>query len=186
MKKHSFTVRRIATNAVMAAIFVGLASFYFMIAGVKVTLEELPVVMSAIAFGPVDAAIVGFLGEFIDQMIHYGFTPTTLLWILPAVVRGLFIGLCIHALKKRFTTEEIFKGRKTVLVFVICAVSGVLVSVLNTFAFYIDSKLFEYYTYALIFGVFWIRIVIGITLSSVMAAVSIPVTLALKRLKLIK
>lgn len=186
MKKPYFTAQRITLDAIMIALFVGLSFLSFIVAGVKVTIEDLPVVICAVAFGPIDAAIVGFLGEFMNQMLTYGFTPTTLLWILPAVVRGLFIGICIHAMKKRHTTEEIFKTKRTIWIFVICAISGILASICNTFAYYVDSNMYGYYSYALVFGVFWIRIVIGIIASSVMAAVSIPITLALKRTRLIQ
>ena len=186
MKKSRFTVHRIALNAVMAAMFVGLSFFSFIIAGVKVTVEDLPVVISAVVFGPLDAAIVGFLGEFINQMLTYGFTPTTLLWILPAVTRGLLIGFCLWGLKRRYTTEELFKSWRTVWIFAVSAIAGVLASVLNTLAYYVDSKMFGYFNYALVFGVFWIRIALGIAFSLAMAAVSIPVTVGLKKSRLIQ
>jgi len=186
MKKQYFTARRIALDAVMIALFLGLSFFSFIIAGVKVTIEDLPVVICAVVFGPVDAAIVGFLGEFMNQMLTYGFTPTTLLWILPAVSRGLFIGVCILLMKKRFSTEEIFKTKRVILVFAICAISGILASVFNTLAYYVDSTMYGYYNYALVFGVFWVRIVLGVAVSAVMAAVSVPITLALKRARMIQ
>lgn len=186
MKKTNFTAKRIALNAIMIALFVGLSFFSVIIAGVKVTIEDLPVVICAVVFGPIDAAIVGFLGEFTNQMLTYGFTPTTLLWILPAVARGLFIGICVHFMKKRHTTEDIFRSKRVILVFVICAISGVIASVLNTLAFYVDAKMFNYYEYHMVLGVFWIRVALGIVASSLMAAVSIPITLALKRTRLIQ
>lgn len=186
MNKYSFSAKRITLNAIMAALYVGLSFFSFIIAGVKVTIEELPVVICAVAFGPVDAALVGFLGEFMNQMLTYGFTPTTLLWILPAVVRGLFTGLCLLFLKKYYTTEELFKSSHSVWVFVICAVGGALAAALNTLAYYVDSTMYGYYNYALVFGVFWVRLAIGIAASAAMAAVSIPITLALRRTRLIQ
>lgn len=186
MNKHYFSAKRITLNAIMVALYVGLSLFSFIIGGVKVTIEGLPIVICAVALGPIDAALVGFLGEFMNQMLTYGFTPTTLLWILPALVRGLFIGLCLLPMKKRYTTEEIFKTSRTVWIFVICAISGALASVFNTLAYYVDSTMYGYYNYALVFGVFWVRLAVGIAASSVMAAVSIPVTLALKRTRLIQ
>ena len=186
MKKTFFTAKRITLDAIMIALFFGLSCLSFIVAGVKVTVEDLPVVISAVIFGPIDAVLVGFLGEFLNQMLTYGFTPTTLLWILPAVVRGLFIGVFIHAMKKRHTTEAIFQTKRTIWIFIICAISGILASICNTFAYYVDSTMYGYYQYELVFGVFWVRILIGIIASSVMAAVSIPITLALKRARLIQ
>lgn len=181
-----FSARRIALDAIMVALYVGLSFFSPIIAGVKVTIEGLPVVMSAIIFGPADAILVGFLGEFINQMMTFGFTPTTLLWIAPAVLRGLFIGICMNAMKKRLTTEEIFKTKWVILVYAICAVSGIIASIVNTFAYYVDSTMYGYYVYELVFGVFWIRVLVGIAASTIMAVVSAPIALALKRTRLIQ
>ena len=186
MQNKRFSARRIAVNAILVALYVGLSFFAPIIAGVKVTFEGLPVVICAVALGPVDAVAVGFLGEFMNQMLTYGFTPTTVLWILPAVVRAAFIGLCMLPMRKRHTTEEIFKTRRVALVIVICAISGALASVFNTLAYYVDSKMLGYYNYWMVLGVFWIRVLVGVIVSSAMAVVSVPVTLALKRAKLIR
>ena len=35
------------------------------------------VILCAIVFGPVDAAIVGGVAELLNQMLTFGFTPTT-------------------------------------------------------------------------------------------------------------
>ena len=186
MKKTYFTTRRITFNAIMIALFVCLAFFQFIIAGVKVTFEDFPVIICAIIFGPLDAAIVGFLGKFLEQLLTYGLTPTTILWILPAVVRALFIGFCLLPIKKRFTQEHIFRSVRIVWVFIICGISGALAAALNTLAYYVDSKMLGYYDYKLVLGVFWIRISLGIAFSTIMAAITSPIALALKRAKLIK
>ena len=47
--------------------------------------------------------------------------------------------------------------------------------------FYVDAKMFHYYEYHMIFGVFWIRIASGIISSLLMAIVALPVVAALKR-----
>ena len=181
MKKQRFSTKRIAICAVLTAIYIGLSMFSFIIGGVKVTIEGLPVIVAAVVLGPINAAIVGFLGEFMNQMLTYGFTPTTLLWTLPAVARGLFVGICLKAVNK----SGRFPGWRGVAFFAICALSGMIASCFNTLAYYVDSKMFGYYNYALVLGAFWIRLAVGVVASSVMAAVTIPVTLALRRAKLI-
>ena len=37
--------------------------------------------------------MVGAVGGFLNQMLTYGFTVTTLMWIFPNAVRGLLVGL---------------------------------------------------------------------------------------------
>ena len=63
----------------------------------------------------------------------------------------------------------------------ICVISGIIVSTLNTLVFYADAKIFHYYEYHMIFGVFWIRIASGVISSLLMAIVALPVVAALKR-----
>lgn len=188
MKKTHFPVKRIALDAVMVALYIGLSFLSIPLGGLKITFEALPVIICAVAFGPVDAAIVGFLSEFLNQMLTYGFTPTTLLWVLPAVVRGLFIGLCVLAMKKHLKQDvfTLLKSKRSVWLLVICAVSGVLVSCINTFTLYVDSKMYGYYSYAMVFGVFWIRIISGIISSIAMGLLTSPVVLALQKAKLVR
>lgn len=185
MKKNHFPVKRIAMNAVMVALYVGLTLLTIPLGGLKLTVEALPVIICAVAFGPVDAAIVGFLGEMLNQMMTYGFTPTTLLWILPAVVRGLFVGLCVLGLKKKLSADALLTGKTAAILVAVCIISGVLVSLLNTFTLYVDSKMYGYYSYAMVFGVFWIRIITGMISSAAMGVATVPIVTALKRAKLI-
>ena len=186
MKKTRFPVRRIALNAVMVALYIGLSLFSIPLGGLKITVEALPVIICAIAFGPVDAAIVGFLSEFLNQMLTYGFTPTTLLWVLPSVVRGLFVGLCVLGLTRNTGLDGLLRSRRSIVLLVVCVISGILVSCINTFTLYVDSKMYGYYSYAMVFGVFWVRIITGMISSAAMGAVTMPIVLALKRAKIIQ
>ena len=76
-QKRAFPVKRLATDAVLIAVYFALAVISVEIAGVKITFNSLPVVLAAMVFGPVDGFLVPFLGEFLSQMLRYGLTPTT-------------------------------------------------------------------------------------------------------------
>lgn len=179
--RSNFTLRRIATDAVLIALFYGLSLLSVEIGGVKITFDALPVIIGAVLFGPTDGVLVGFLGALLEQMIKYGFTATTLLWVLPAAVRGLFIGVSALVLKKQMSVDTLLEKKHPYIYFVVCILSGILVSTLNTFAFYVDSKLFHYYEYHMVFGVFWLRIVLGMAASLLTGVVALPVLAALKR-----
>ena len=185
MQKNRFTARRIALNAVMAALFVALSMVSFIIAGVKITLEGLPVVICAVVFGPVDAAIVGGLGKFLNQMLTYGLTPTTVLWILPAVVQGLATGIGVVVLRKLLSNHRFETKGYSIGVLTVSAVGGMLAAVLNTVAYYVDSKMFGYYDYYLVLGVFWIRLALNAGLGVLMGSVGMSITQVLKRARLI-
>ena len=170
--------KRIAMNAVMIGVYVVLSMLAIPIGGFKITFEHFPVVLCAVIFGPVDAMLVGGIGELFNQLTTFGVTPTTVLWVLPIVFRGLILGLCVKIFKKQMDSVAI-RGKKFPVVFLcVCVISGILSSFLNTFALYIDSKMFGYYTDALVFGSLSVRIllssitsvIIGLTIKAVVHA----------------
>lgn len=176
MQKNQMTIIRLTVNAVMVAVYIVLSLLVIQIGGLKITFEHFPVVLCAVLFGPVDAMFVGCLGELINQLTSFGLTPTTVLWILPIAVRGLLLGLGVNILKKQM---------KPVAFLLACIVTGICSSCLNTLALYVDSKMFGYYTYALVFGALFVRILLGV-ITSIMIALAIkPVLHALKKAHLI-
>ena len=181
MSKTRFSVRRIAIDAVLIAMYFGLSLLSVEIGGIKLTFASLPTLICAMLFGPVDGFLVGFLGAFMEQMIKYGFTATTLLWVLPPAIRGLFVGVCALLLKKHMSVDAILSTKRPYVYFVVTLISGAIVSVLNTLVFYVDAKMFGYYEYHMIFGVFWIRIASGLLSTLLMASIALPVVVALQR-----
>ena len=175
-------VKRMVMNAAMVAVYVVLSLPFLVISvgGIKVTFEHFPVVLCGILFGPVDAMIVGGIGEFINQITSFGLTPTTLLWILPIVVRGLVVGLCAKCFKKYMGLKAIVQRKVPVLFFLICIVSGIISSLFNTFALYVDSKLYGYYTFAMVFGALAVRILLSAVTSIVIAIAIKPILHALR------
>ncbi len=130
------------------------------VANFKFTFEAFPILVAGLLFGPLDGLYVGGIGSFIYQLLlsGYGITATTLLWILPHALSGLLVGL--YAKRKGFSfsfTETAF----------ITSFSALLVTALNILALYVDSKLFGYYSYALVFGNVILKIAVGIILSFV-------------------
>ena len=171
-----FTPRRMALDAILIALFFVLSLISFEIGGVKITFESLPVVIAAVLFGPLDGFLVGLLGAFLEQMIKYGFTVTTLLWILPPAIRGLLIGLGL----RRFS-----ENKRIWIYYAVCIFAALVTSVLNTGVYYVDAKIFHYYSYALIFGVFFIRLLSGALTGFITATIALPILKALRQLPFI-
>lgn len=169
--------KRYALLAVMIAVYVVLSLLVIPLGGLKLTFEHFPVVLCAVLYGPVDAMLVGGIGEFLNQVTAFGVTPTTALWVLPIVVRGLLMGLA----GKRWRGSRTLPGT----FFVVCVGSGICASLLNTFALYVDSKLFGYYTFALVFGVLAVRVLLSMLTSIVIGIATKPVLYALHRAHLI-
>lgn len=182
MKQNRFSARRITLNGVCIALYVVLSTFLSItVGGLKLTFEHLPVILCSVLYGPVDGLIVGALGELINQMLTFGFTPTTILWMLPAIFRGVSIGLCAKLMGEKLGLNKSFP-----LTFIaVCIVSGLICSLINTFAFYVDSKMFGYYSYAAVFGVLGIRLAGSALSSIVMALVTKPVINGMTRARII-
>ena len=183
-KKLNFTTKRLVIDALLISLFFVLSLFSVEIGGVKITFVSLPTVVCAMLYGPVDACIVGFLGAFLEQMIKYGFTATTVLWLLPAAIRGLVVGLGVVLFRKQMSLDAISSTTKPFVYFAVCLVAGALTSCANTLVYYLDSVLYHYYSYALIFGVFWVRLANGLLTSFITAVIALPIVLALRKFHL--
>lgn len=137
----STKIRLLCLAGVMAALYVGLDFVAVSVSApfggnLKISFSGLPVIIVAIFGGPLWGAATGFVGAFIGQMITYGFGATTLLWVLPAVVRGLSMGLLFRWFKKSL--------KPGVLMLETC-ISSLLVTLFNTGAMLIEQVLYGYY-----------------------------------------
>lgn len=153
-------VRQLTTDAMLAAACAVLGYIAVDLGNIKITFESFPILLGALLFGPLDGLIVGGIGTFIYQMLRYGFSATTFLWILPYVLCGFIVGF--WAKKKDFTFT---KSALTVTV----VLNELLITVLNTGVLYIDSKIYGYYNPVYIFGSTGIRLVICIVKAVVFA-----------------
>jgi len=187
-RNYRFPVSRLALDAMLIALYVLLGYLKIPIGNMlRINLASFAVVVCAVTFSPVDALIVGFLGEFLSQILGpYGMTPTTLLWALPEAVRGLLLGLIMLIFTKKQLTPAVLLKSKAIFSFLLANVfTGIVASLLNTFALYVDSKMFGYYTYYMVFGVLLIRLALAFAMSGAFGYVSLHIVSALKRNKTI-
>ena len=181
------TIKRIAFNAVFMAVYVALRIYNIPIGNsFRFTLAPFAVILCSLLYGPVDGLIVGFLGEFLSQWLTFGFTPTTVLWCLGETVRGLVLGLCaVLFLRKWLLRNHRPNGKQTVIVLICCMLTGILAALCQTFALYVDSNMFGYYRYEIVFGVLIWRVIVYVLLSAVFGYLSMPIISALRKAKLV-
>ena len=127
--------RRLVTDAALVALYVVLSLFVANLGYLKLTFESFAVLVAALMFGWADGLAVGALGGFINQMLTYGMSVTTILWILPNMIRGLMVGL--YASRHGFDLSM----RQTAM---IVLVSSLVVTTLNTLALWLDGIIFHY------------------------------------------
>jgi hypothetical protein len=104
----------------------------------------------------------------------YGITATTPLWILPHALSGFLAGILARRVKEY----------NVVNVAVIATICAFTVTVFNTLALFVDSKLFGYYSSKLVFGTLLLKFLTGLILS-VFYALILPKLIAQLR-KLVK
>ena len=150
-KRTPVNVRLLAVNAMLAAMCVVLGYVAIDLGTVKITFESLPILIAGLMFGPAWGAGVGLVGTLLSQLLKYGVSVTTPLWILPYVVCGLMAGL--YAKKRGFELTQ----KQMIFIVVFCEL---LVTAFNTLALYVDSKVYGYYQIGIISTVLVLRLVI--------------------------
>ena len=186
--KRKMTTKRLAVNAVLIAIYVALRFFNIPFGdSFRFTLAPFPVILCALLYGPVDGLLVGLLGEFLSQVLGpYGLTPTTLLWCVGETVRGGALGLCsVLFLRKWLVSTQRPDNKQIAVLLICCVLTGVLASLGQTFALYVDSNMMGYYNYTMVFGVMVWRILVYILLSGIFGYLSLPIIAALRKTKFI-
>ena len=128
-----WTARRLAADAMFAAMVTVLAAAAIKTGNLKITIEAMPVFLGALMLGPVDGMVIGGIGTLLYQLLSYGVTATTALWIAP------------YACTKRQL--------------VLLVVLGELgITALNTASLYIDSLIYGYYSPVFVFGTLPLRL----------------------------
>ena len=183
MSKTRGAVLRICRIGVLAALYLPLALFVAIRIGTwQVSFGSLPVVIAALLFGPADAFLVAAIGEFLKQLLTYGFTATTVLYLIPPALRGVIVGVAAVRLWKR---ERKLEDRRW-LCYLVCICAAVVTTFGNTMVNWADSLIYGYYTCAYVFGNAVVRFITGIVNSVVIATVAIPLVKLLRRQSFVK
>lgn len=148
--------KKLVLAGLFIALYVVLSFLAVNLQVMKISFAGLPVIIGAMIFGPFFGVQVGLIGALLEQILRYGITATTFLWILPVAARGLIVG--IYAKKKKFNMTVKQMG-------MIMIVSAIAVTILNTPIIYLDSKIYGYYNFATVFGAVFFRIFTGIVTS---------------------
>jgi ECF transporter S component (folate family) len=93
---HKFNTRTVVYLGVLTALEIILSRFLsFSVWNMKIGFSFVPIVLAAILFGPVSAAIVGGLGDFLGAVL-FPIGPYFPGFTLTAVLTGLVFGLFLH------------------------------------------------------------------------------------------
>lgn len=168
--------KRLTTNAVLIALYVVLSFVSLNFGFLKLSFALLPVFLSALCFGAVDAVAVGAVASFIQQMLTYGFTATTVLWMLPPIVLGALVGL--YARSKQF--DMTIRQHAFII-----AIGCLTVTTINTVVMLIDGWVYGY-PVAFTFSVVSLRYVSSIAMAVIYTIVVPRVVTLIRRSGLIE
>ena len=169
-------IKKIVQIALLTALFVLFGKFVTLDFGnLKITLKNLPLYVGAISLGTLPGALIGALGELTVQLTGpYGFTATTLFWILPHTIVG---AICGFAFEKEYIK---LNGEIKYWVFIICL--QILLTILNTIVMVVDSLIFGYYNPITIISTFVTRIMLALLVGFVYCVVIKYIVIAIKKI----
>ena len=158
MKTHQLTI-----DAMLAAMCAVLGCLSLDFSAFKITFESLPVIFASLMYGAVDGMLVGGIGTLISQLILYGVSPTTPLWMLPFIAAAAAAG--INARRYEFNNSD----RQIILI--VC-LSECVIFLLNTLAIYVDARVFGYYFPGYVLGNMGIRLIVCVLKCVLFSAVT--------------
>lgn len=185
---NKFNNTKLTILAMFCAMYIVLGFVSIPLGAIKLTIEGFPIFLAGFLYGPREGIIVGIVGPFIYQVLNYGFTPTTVLWILPHAVTGLFAGCfkwgnyALDVLTENVNkVEKYIKNHYQIEICMFICLVNILSTLINSVALYADSKMFGYYNESLITGTLFIKIIIGIIKGVVYGIVSPKILVELNK-----
>lgn len=179
-KSYRDHIRRITMDAMMIAL-------YFVLDGaslklndyMKLTFNSFAVIICVMLFGMLDGCIVAGLGEFLIQLKFI--SPFLPLFVLVQVIRALIMG----AFAQMFFSKRVFPERRPFGIYVMCILSGLVTSALNSIVVYAYVSGMEYANLFRVPAAYWLTRIPAfsstLVTAIVLATASIPVVRALRR-----
>ena len=169
-------IYRLALDSMLAALYFILTYVTIRVGNFHITFASIMVVIPSILFGLPDSIFIALLGEFLNQILTYGISITTPLWILPPLFRALMIScFSTYFIKKNDRLEN-----HIIIYFIVVLVGGLLTSIANTGVTFLDGYIMGYsVNFVLLTTIF--RFLINIATSIVVAIVSLPIVKLLRR-----
>jgi ECF transporter S component (folate family) len=170
------TIKRITGDGMLLAIYIVLSTLTVRVTpNLQITFTGLAIIMASVLYGFGDSILIAVLGSFVAQLRGpYGLSVTTPIWMIPPVLRAIVFGLVYEIYQKKGIRLQ----DKKILFVVWAIVAGLVTTVANTGAIFLDAKIFDYpVSMAVIESVF--RFLSSIASSIVIGLVCLPVIFAI-------
>ena len=178
LKKSNSLVQIMVVVAIMAAMYFLLSLFSIKAGNIRITLTSVVTVVMAYLCGPCMAAVSVFIGEFLSQLLNYGIGITTILWLIPPVLRAILVGNLYWLFRK--VTKNGVQEINFVRFLVVNSLSSIVVTIANTGIMALDALILGYYTKAYVFAAFFVRLGIGIITSVIVSFIAFPIIMRIR------
>ena len=176
------TIARICGDGMLLAMYIVLSVLTVRITpNLQITFTGIAIIMAVVLHGLPDAIMIATIGSFIGQLRGvYGLSITTPIWMIPPILRAVVFGVIYEIyLKKDIKLED-----KKLLFIIYATVAGLVTTLANTGAIFLDAAIFEYpVAMAVVESIF--RFISSIVSSIAIGFICLPVIYALKNANLV-
>ena len=172
-------IYKISFCAVFAAMYVVLALIDIGIGpNIRLSFGSLPIIIMSLLFGPAVGVCTALVGELLNQILTYGLTVTTPIWLLVPMIRAFIIGFGAKLYKKKF--DKPIECRLPWL-YVVTGVAAAATTFFNTIAIGLDAWIFGFFSWPYVTAALAIRFAVGIVTAIILSTISIPIVKAIKK-----
>lgn len=133
-------VFRLCLDSLLAALYFVLSLYSVKMGNIRITFASFAIILSGLLYSPSDALLVAFVGEMLSQLLQYGFTPTTFLWIIPSLFRAGMVSLFQVIARRKGTYLENHLLAYSLLMLL----TFLLTTSINTGLIFLDAYLMNY------------------------------------------
>lgn len=181
-KAFKFSVLRICLDGMMTALYIALTLLKVRIGNVQISFAAIPLCFATLTCGLPDGLIVALLGTFVEQLISpYGLGLTTVLWMLPHLIRAAILWIFHYVSKKH--GKPLYD--RPLWYYVGMLVSALFLTASNTLAMWLDAIIIGYPIEIMLIETI-IRFGTGLLSAVVSASILLPVIHALKNFGALK
>ena len=180
MRRNQYVIR-LAISSLFVALYFVLSYFATIkIGNIRLSFTGIIVIYASLLLYFKDTVFILVTGEFLLQLSsEYGLTPTTILWMLPPVLKGIIISTAIIILKKHNFTLIGPKPKNYIVYFIICIFANLVTTAGNTGVIYLDAYIFNYPASYARFETLY-RFITSFVSSLICASLTIPLYLRTK------
>jgi len=146
---------KLAAIGILSALCVAFSCLSIKTGPLTISFASLPIYVAAFYLGAPEAIIVALLGGAADQIISYGISTTTLLWLIPGALRAVTAFLLSYWYNKLYRKPVETDYSVTLI---ICIISSFICTFATTAVMAIDALLFNYFSWTYVLSSLGLRL----------------------------